>query len=56
MVVISSLVAQSIFGLLQILGWNSVSIVYEKDTYGGMFEITSALLLLWNKIYPCYKI
>ena len=39
MVVVSSLVAQSIFGLLQILGWNRVSIVYEKDTYEGMFEI-----------------
>ena len=39
MVVVSSLVAQSIFGLLQILGWNSVSIVYEKDTYEGMFEV-----------------
>ena len=45
MVVVSSLVAQSIFGLLQILGWNSVSIVYEKDTYEGMFEIICGLEL-----------
>ena len=43
MVVVSSLVAHSIFGWLQILGWNSVSIVYEKDTYEGIFEITRAL-------------
>ena len=39
MIVVNSLVAQSIFGLLQILGWNTISIVYEKDTYEGMLGI-----------------